>query len=80
MALLADEELSGKIPFVVEKDDATFEHFGYYTDINGYTKFGKLQNQQQMRVEINREYYDERRRDYRDPRLREVLDQYGIHG
>ena len=80
MALLADEELSGKIPFKIEKDDdATFQHFGYYKDENGYTKFGEIPSYKKPNIEINNEYYDQQRRDYRDPRLREVLDQYGIH-
>lgn len=40
MALLADQELTGRVPVMVEPEDDSFEDFGYYTDEYGYKHFG----------------------------------------
>jgi hypothetical protein len=42
MAELADEELSGVVPKEVSTKVDTWVDFGYYTDENGYTKYGRL--------------------------------------
>jgi len=42
MALLADQELTGRVPLVVQPVDEGFEDFGYYIDENGYRQWGVI--------------------------------------
>lgn len=82
MTELADQELSGRKPLEIEeKTDDVFQDFGYYTDEYGHKRFGIIPQQTDPRVLINtKEYYDDIGRGTSDPRLREVLDKYGIRG
>lgn len=45
MAMLADQDLTGRIPIRVQPVDETFTDFGYYIDENGYRQFGIIPKQ-----------------------------------
>lgn len=42
MAELADEELSGTVPKVVDSQEDSWEDFGYYTDESGIRRYGRI--------------------------------------
>ena len=54
MALLADEELRGMVPKMVETKIDTWQDIGYYTDENGNRRYGAIPKQDnQIRVNNN---------------------------
>lgn len=57
MAELADEELTGIIPRVVEeyKEDE-FQDVGYYIDENGYKRFGLIPRKIEYKINVNNNY------------------------
>lgn len=75
MTFLADQELSGRQPTVVQKeDDAPFEDFGYYIDERGYRRFGAIPRKEKASsFTINTDEDDPYRIETSDPRLRERI-------
>lgn len=70
MTELADQELSGRQPTLVEKEVEQFQDFGYYYDELGYKKFGIIPDKNKLEVNIRREEYDDPYRiETSDPRL-----------
>lgn len=70
MVELADQELSGRQPTLVEKEVEQFQDFGYYYDELGYKKFGIIPDKNKLEVNIRREEYDDPYRiETSDPRL-----------
>ena len=59
MALLADEELGGITPRVVQEDNTQFADIGYYFDENGYRRFGVIPNPKKTQLTYNPNYYDD---------------------
>lgn len=51
MALLADQELTGRAPMVVAPIDESFEDFGYYIDENGYRQWGVIPKDIQLNMQ-----------------------------
>ncbi len=51
MALLADQELTGRAPMIVAPVDDAFEDFGYYIDENGYRRFGTIPKNTQSNIQ-----------------------------
>lgn len=69
MVQLADQELSGRTPTVVEEVIEEFVDVGYYIDENGYKRFGEIPKPtQKLQFEINR-YDDPYRIESSDPRI-----------
>lgn len=70
MVELADQELSGRQPTLVEKEVEQFQDFGYYYDELGYKKFGIIPDKNKLEINIRREEYDDPYRiETSDPRL-----------
>ena len=71
MTMLADQELSGRQPILVQKEVTQFEDVGYYIDDRGYRKFGKIPTKQQnLVINVTREEYDDPYRiESSDPRV-----------
>lgn len=74
MVELADQELSGRQPTTIEKDEAVFEDIGYYIDEKGYRRYGVIPKKHTPQPYINIEEKDD---PYRirtsDPRLLQGL-------
>lgn len=74
MVELADQELSGRQPTTIEKDEAEFEDIGYYIDEKGYRRYGVIPKKHTPQPYINIEEKDD---PYRirtsDPRLLQGL-------
>ena len=74
MVELADQELSGRQPTTIEKDEAEFEDIGYYIDERGYRRYGVIPKKHTPQPYINIEEKDD---PYRirtsDPRLLQGL-------
>ena len=63
MALLADEELQGMVPKMVETKVDTWEQIGYYTDEQGRRRYGVIPNKN-TQIPINNNFgqlYDDNR-------------------
>ena len=56
MALLADEELQGIVPKVVEEVKDTWVQIGYYTDSQGRRRYGPLPGQQNNQILVNNNF------------------------
>lgn len=61
MALLADEDLNGTVPKAVQDNTTEVKLLGYYTDENGFTRFGAIPAIRQPQIKYNSEYYDDSR-------------------
>lgn len=69
MALLADQELTGRVPMIVQPVDEEFEDFGYYIDENGYRQWGVIPKQARNNVQYGGgQAYDPFRLDTSDTR------------
>lgn len=69
MALLADQELTGRVPMIVQPVDEEFEDFGYYIDENGYRQWGVIPKQARDNVQYGGgQAYDPFRLDTSDTR------------
>lgn len=54
MALLADEELMGRVPKMLEKEDTnTWKDIGYYYDENGIKHYGIIPNKTNINIDIS---------------------------
>lgn len=42
MVMLADQEMSGRVPVTLQPADEEFADFGYYTDEDGYKRYGVI--------------------------------------
>ncbi len=70
MAMLADQELSGRVPTTVEKEVELFQDFGYYYDERGIKRFGIIPNNQSpVILQMREEYDDPYRIETSDPRV-----------
>lgn len=71
MALLADEELMGRVPKEVEVQQNTWQDIGYYTDEYGNTRWGVIPQQTQITVNFNNNFGQYVDTGYRtsDPRI-----------
>ena len=70
MALLAEEELAGVVPKIVEEQKTEWQDIGYYTDSNGIKRYGKIPKKQQMvYMSTQIEDYDSTRIRSSDPRV-----------
>lgn len=56
MALLADEELQGTVPKVVQEHKDTWQQIGYYTDENGNRRYGVLPDQNKKEIRVNNDF------------------------
>ena len=80
MMELADQELSGRQPVKVEKDDAQFEDFGYWTDEKGIKHFGIIPKKQKIEYKLKVENEDDAYRfETSDTRLYQAVIQNGVH-
>lgn len=52
MALLADQELTGRVPKIVEEIIDDFQDFGYYIDEYGYRQFGVIPKENKINVKF----------------------------
>lgn len=70
MTMLANQELTGRVPVTLEADtDNQFQDFGYYIDENGYRQFGIIPKKQQQNVKFGGgQVYDPYRVDTSDTR------------
>ena len=70
MTMLANQELTGRVPVTIEADtDNQFQDFGYYIDENGYRQFGIIPKKQQQTVKFGGgQVYDPYRVDTSDTR------------
>jgi len=69
MVLLADQELTGRVPLVVKPIDDGFEDFGYYIDENGYRQWGVIPKETQHNIQYGGGHsYDPYRLDTSDTR------------
>ena len=69
MVFLLDQELSQRVPSEVKKEIREFEDFGYYTDEQGYKRWGVIPKLDKgLLMRDNRNTYDPRRIDSSDPR------------
>lgn len=78
MTFLADQELSGRVPTTVEKEVEMFQDFGYYTDSNGYKKFGIIPTKTIETYTKIETYDDPYRIESSDPRVYERALQNGL--
>lgn len=72
MALLADEELQGVVPKVLEQVKDTWNDIGYYTDEYGNRRYGIIPKQQNQQILVNNNFgqaYDDNRIRTSNPRL-----------
>lgn len=72
MALLADEELSGVVPKIVEKEVEDDDEIGHYIDENGIKRWGVIPKRYNNQVLYNNDfgqYYDGKRIRTSDPRI-----------
>lgn len=63
MALLADEELQGVVPKIIQEVKDSWVDFGYYTDSNGIKRYGRIPSNISNQIRINNnfeELYDNR--------------------
>lgn len=69
MAMLADQELTGRAPILVEPEDTEFQDFGYYIDEHGYRQFGVIPKSTQANIKYGGgQAYDPYRADTSDTR------------
>ena len=74
MTELADQELSGRQPILVEKEVEQFQDYGYYYDERGIKRFGILPTSKTFETNIQKNEYDDPYRiETSDPRLYERL-------
>ena len=79
MTELADQELSGRQPVLVEKEVEQFQDYGYYYDERGIKRFGVIPTSKTFETNIQKNEYDDPYRiETSDPRLYERLVQNGI--
>lgn len=79
MTELADQELSGRQPILVEKEVEQFQDYGYYYDERGIKRFGILPTSKTFETNIQKNEYDDPYRiETSDPRVYERLVQNGI--
>lgn len=73
MALLANEELSGRTPKFKEVQEETWQDIGYYTDENGIKRYGIIPQNRQLNIQANhwRNYDDSVEIRSSDPRMYE---------
>ena len=80
MMELADQELSGRQPVKVEKDDAQFEDFGYWKDEKGIKHYGVIPKKQKIEYKLKVENEDDTYRfETSDTRLYQAVIQNGVH-
>ena len=80
MTELADEELSGRQPIVVEKEVELFRDFGYYYDERGIKRFGVIPTSETQELNTQDDEYDDPYRiETSDPRVYERLIPNGIY-
>lgn len=80
MMELADQELSGRQPVKVEKDDAQFEDFGYWKDEKGIKHYGVIPKKQKIEYKLKVENDDDAYRfETSDTRLYQTVIQNGVH-
>lgn len=80
MMELADQELSGRQPVKVEKDDAQFEDFGYWKDEKGIKHYGVIPKKQKIEYKLKVENEDDAYRfETSDTRLYQAVIQNGVH-
>lgn len=80
MVFLANQELSGRQPVLVEAETRQFEDFGYYKDERGYIHKGVIPKKRQTQININSEQQDDPYRfETSDPRILERLVQDGVY-
>ena len=80
MVFLLDQELSQRVPSEIKKEVEEFEDFGYYTDEQGYKRWGVIPKLDKgLLMRDNRNTYDPRRIDSSDPRHHQMLAQSGVH-
>lgn len=81
MTELADQELSGRQPTLVEKEVEVFQDFGYYYDQDGIKRYGVIPTTPEYKPSITEEEYDDPYRiETSDPRVYERLVQSRIRG
>ena len=69
MVFLLDQELSQRVPSEIKKEVEEFEDYGYYTDEQGYKRWGVIPKLDKgLLMRDNRNTYDPRRIDSSDPR------------
>lgn len=74
MMFLADQELSGRQPVLVEKEIEQFQDYGYYYDERGIKRFGIIPTSKTFETNIQKNEYDDPYRiETSDPRLYERL-------
>lgn len=56
MAMLADEELQGTVPKTKEVSSETHSQIGYYTDENGYRRWGVIPNKSPLQILTNNNF------------------------
>lgn len=57
MSEIADQELSGRVPFKVDIDEEdSFQDFGYYTDEHGYKRYGVIPKKNQILTNVQIKY------------------------
>lgn len=80
MTELADQELSGRQPVLVEKEVEQFQDFGYYYDERGIKRFGVIPTKKTPELNMQRNEYDDPYRvETSDPRIYEGLVQNGVY-
>lgn len=76
MALLADQELTGRAPIMVKAIEEDFEDFGYYIDENGYRQWGVIPKDSQTNIQYGGgQAYDPYRLDTSDTRYHSTYHQ-----
>ena len=73
MAMLANEELSGTPPKMVESEDNRWQDFGYYYDEYGRRRYGVLPQKPNITGNIDTIEYENYGTRTRNPRLFEIL-------
>lgn len=74
MVLLLDQDLSQRVPSTVVKEVREFEDFGYYTDENGYKRWGVIpKSDKELILRDNRNEYDPQGIDSSDPRHHQMF-------
>lgn len=79
MMFLADQELSGRQPILVQQEVEQFEDFGYYIDDYGHKRFGVIPKKPSPEYILNSFEYDNYRIETSDPRVYERLLLDGVY-
>jgi hypothetical protein len=59
MTEIGDEAMTGITPIKQNNIQKEWKDFGYYTDSNGYRRFGVIPNKNKTKLQYNPNYYDD---------------------